>query len=80
MNPQLIDDALFRDGTAWSVYVIDGGRARLRRIELGHMGEDAAEVTRGLGQDQSVVLVSALSGSVSIVLPSLRENSHCSAS
>lgn len=48
--------ALFRDGKEWSVYVMEHGRARLRHVQLGHMGEDAAEVKRGLAQHEMVVL------------------------
>ena len=48
--------ALFRDGPAWAVYAIDAGRARLRRVELGRIGEDAAEVGAGLTAGTRVLL------------------------
>ena len=48
--------ALFRDGPAWAVYAIDAGRARLRRVELGQIGEDAAEVRSNLAAGTRVVL------------------------
>ena len=48
--------ALFRDGHAWAVYTIENGRARLRRLELGQIGEDAAEVRAGLDAGSTVVL------------------------
>jgi HlyD family secretion protein len=48
--------ALFRDGSLWSVFVIEGGRARLRHVELGAQGTAHAEVRGGLAQGDSVVL------------------------
>ena len=48
--------ALFRDGPAWAVYVIEGGRARLHRLEIGAIGEDAAQVLSGLTAGTRVVL------------------------
>ena len=48
--------ALFRDGDAWAVYVVEGSRARLRRVRIGQMAETAAEVLGGLGDDAVVVL------------------------
>jgi HlyD family secretion protein len=40
--------ALFREGEAWAVYVLDGERARRRIIELGHQTAQEAEVISGL--------------------------------
>ena len=48
--------ALFRDGEQWGVYVVDAGLARLRRVEIGHLGDDAAEVTNGLTNGERVVV------------------------
>lgn len=48
--------ALFRDGVHWAVYAIEGSRARLRRIRLGHVGERAAELHEGLPEGAEVVL------------------------
>jgi HlyD family secretion protein len=48
--------ALFRDGANWAVYVVDNGRARLRRVGIGHIGESAAEVTGGLASGDRVVV------------------------
>ena len=48
--------ALIRDGDAWAVYAIDGRRARLRHVRLGHMGEAAAEVLDGLAAGDRVVV------------------------
>jgi HlyD family secretion protein len=48
--------ALFRDGDAWATYVVEGGRARLRRVDIGRMAEAAAQVTDGLVEGAVVVL------------------------
>jgi HlyD family secretion protein len=48
--------ALFRDGWHWAVYVADGGRARLRRVEIGHVGDTSAEVLHGLAAGERVVV------------------------
>ena len=49
--------ALFRDGDGWAVFAVEeDGRARLRPVEIGHIGDRLAEVTAGLTQGQRVVL------------------------
>jgi HlyD family secretion protein len=48
--------ALFRDGHEWAAYVLERGRARLRHVQLGHMGEDSAEIKGGLERGEVVVL------------------------
>jgi HlyD family secretion protein len=48
--------ALVREGTGWSVYVVDGQRARRRQLRVGHLGDAMAEVLAGLAQDDEVVL------------------------
>ena len=48
--------ALFRDGPAWAAYVIEDGRARLRRVEIGAISEDVAQVRSGLTVGTPVVL------------------------
>lgn len=48
--------ALFRDGEEWATYVIERGRARLRHLQIGQMGDDAAEVRDGLEQGAQVIL------------------------
>jgi HlyD family secretion protein len=52
---QLPVAALFRDGVHWATYVVDGGRARLRRVEVGHVGESAAQVLAGLEEGAVVI-------------------------
>jgi HlyD family secretion protein len=48
--------ALFRDGTAWAVFVNDSGRARLRHVSLGESNGVETEVTAGLAENEVVVL------------------------
>jgi HlyD family secretion protein len=50
---------LFRDGEQWAVYALEGGRARLRHLRLGHFGERSAEVLAGLAEGDQVVLYPA---------------------
>jgi HlyD family secretion protein len=40
--------AVFRRGAGWAAYRIDGDRARLVPVEVGHWGETEVEVTSGL--------------------------------
>lgn len=47
--------ALFRDGTLWAVYVVEDGRARLRRIGLGRRSATEGEVTDGLRPGERVI-------------------------
>jgi HlyD family secretion protein len=48
--------ALFKRGEQWSVFAIEGGRARLRAVELGLRGNERAEVLKGLATGESVVV------------------------
>lgn len=48
--------ALFREGSRWAVFVAEGGRARLRPVEIGHANGVEAEVTAGLDAGERVVL------------------------
>jgi len=48
--------ALFRAGTDWKVFVIEGGRARSRRVGVGHRTTTEAEVREGLQEGDLVVL------------------------
>ncbi|MFW5680449.1 MAG: efflux RND transporter periplasmic adaptor subunit [Pseudomonadota bacterium] len=54
--PLLPLGALFRTGDAWTVYVADQGRARLREVEIGARDGRGAVVTAGLEVDERVVL------------------------
>lgn len=48
--------ALFRRGGAWRTFVVEGGKARIRELEVGHRGDDLAEVLGGLRPGDTVVL------------------------
>lgn len=48
--------ALFRDGSAWALFVNEGGRAELRHVEVGHRNTTHAEIVRGLSGGEKVVL------------------------
>jgi HlyD family secretion protein len=48
--------ALFRDRDRWATFVVDGGRARLRRLELAESTAEHAAVVDGLRAGERVVL------------------------
>jgi HlyD family secretion protein len=48
--------ALFRHGDGWAVFVMDGGVARRREVEVGARGPFEAELRGGLEEGESVVL------------------------
>lgn len=48
--------ALLRAGDRWQVYAIEGGRARRRDVQVGHLGGGLAEVRGGLRAGDSVVV------------------------
>jgi HlyD family secretion protein len=48
--------AIFGGAGHWSVFVIDGRKARLRNIGIGHMGAEDVEVTSGLRAGERVVI------------------------
>jgi HlyD family secretion protein len=48
--------ALFRQGDAWAVFVVDGGRARMRTVVIGQQNDREAQIERGLESGEVVVL------------------------
>lgn len=48
--------ALFRGRSGWNVFVAEGGRARLRDVELAQRSETAGLVVKGLAEGERVVL------------------------
>lgn len=48
--------ALFRRGNAWNVFVVAGGTARAREIDVGHRSTRDVEVLHGLEVGQSIIL------------------------
>ncbi|WP_460274224.1 efflux RND transporter periplasmic adaptor subunit [Celeribacter sp. ULVN23_4] len=61
--------AMFREGAGWAVFVNDGGKARLRTIEIGHQSDRMVEVRFGLSEGDQVIPHPAdtISDGVSIV-------------
>lgn len=53
---QVPASALFRHGPAWAVFVVEGGAARLREVEVGHQAAFDAEIVRGLDVGERVIL------------------------
>jgi HlyD family secretion protein len=47
--------ALFRDGDHWAVFAVESGRARLRRVRIGHHDGREAELLEGLTAGAAVV-------------------------
>ena len=48
--------ALFRRGEDWSVFVVEGGRARQRMVTAGHRNAEFAEIVDGLHEGDVIVL------------------------
>jgi HlyD family secretion protein len=49
-------EAVFATADGMGAFVVEDGRARLRRLETGLVGEDHYEVTRGLEEGETVIL------------------------
>ena len=48
--------ALFRHKNAWAVFLVEGGTAVLRPVEIGRRNDQEAQVINGLAPDDQVVL------------------------
>ena len=53
---QVPTSALFRDGAAWAVFTVTGGKAATRPVEIGHRGALETEVVQGLQPDETVIV------------------------
>jgi hypothetical protein len=53
---QVPTSALFRRGDGWAVFVVTGGRAVVRGVQVGRRGSLQAEVQAGLSPGESVVI------------------------
>ena len=47
--------ALFRRGDMWNVFVVEGGRARRREVEIGHRGALEVEIVKGVNTGEQVI-------------------------
>jgi HlyD family secretion protein len=48
--------AIFRDGDGWAVYVVDSGRARLRKVVIASLGSPEVMIASGLAEGDRVVV------------------------
>ncbi len=53
---QIPTGAIFRRGNDWMTFVVTEGRARLKKVGIGHSNGLAAEVTSGVSEGDRVVL------------------------
>jgi len=53
---QVPTSALFRDGDAWSVFLVSGDRAHLRRVDPGHRGPLETEILVGASPSDRVIM------------------------
>lgn len=48
--------SLFREGDGWAAFVVEGGRARRRRVEVGRRGSLLAQVLSGVQAGERVIV------------------------
>ena len=48
--------ALFRYDAGWSVFIVEGGKALRRQVEIGHRGQFEAEILSGIEEGASVIV------------------------
>lgn len=53
---QIPTGALFRRGNDWTTFVVEGGKAHLRRVEIDHNNGIEAEVISGLSPQEVVIV------------------------
>ena len=53
---QVASSALFRRGESWAVFVLEGGKARLRNVEIGRRSGGTTAVTKGLAVGERVII------------------------
>ncbi|MEJ2325207.1 MAG: efflux transporter periplasmic adaptor subunit, partial [Nitrospirota bacterium] len=49
------ESALFRHDEGWAAFVVEGGRARLRKVEVGQRSGLTAEVLSGVTEGEKVI-------------------------
>jgi HlyD family secretion protein len=53
---QIPTAALFRRGNDWMTFVVQGGKAHLQKVDIGHNNGTAAEVRAGLTANDKVIV------------------------
>jgi HlyD family secretion protein len=53
---QVPSSALFRMGDGWAAFVVEGGRARRRMVDVGRQGGLTTQVLGGLEEGDSVIV------------------------
>ncbi|HTR55335.1 MAG TPA: HlyD family efflux transporter periplasmic adaptor subunit [Kofleriaceae bacterium] len=53
---QVPTSALFRHGAGWAAFAVDGGRARMREVQIGHRGPLVTEIVGGLAASETVIV------------------------
>ncbi|MHB8416549.1 MAG: efflux RND transporter periplasmic adaptor subunit [Myxococcales bacterium] len=53
--PQIPTSALFRQGRGWAVFAIEGGKAAVKAVRIGHRGPLRTEVVAGLDPGELVI-------------------------
>ena len=48
--------ALFRSGDDWNLFVVEGGRAHLRKVETGHRSRTDTQIVGGINEGETVVV------------------------
>jgi HlyD family secretion protein len=48
--------SLLRQGDEWAVFVVEGGRARLRPVEVGRRNDSLAQIVSGLSPGHEVIV------------------------
>jgi HlyD family secretion protein len=50
------NSALFRSGDDWMVFVVESGRAYLRKVAIGHRSRTDTEITEGISEGEAVIV------------------------
>jgi multidrug efflux pump subunit AcrA (membrane-fusion protein) len=48
--------ALFRSGDDWNLFVVEGGRAHLRKVETGHRSRTDTQIVGGINEGETVIV------------------------
>ena len=50
------NSALFRTGDDWTIFIVQGGRAYLRKVVTGHRSRTDTEITEGINEGEAVIV------------------------